>query len=266
MFTTVDLTMKFLNKLEGKRILIFGGTSGLGFAVAEGLIEHGANIIVSGSNQERLDQTVQRLQASYPDLSNGKITTYLCDLLDEDTLDASIKSLLIAATKDGTDKLNHIVFTAGDTFEMIPIADADLSKYRKTQVVRLFAPMMIAKHLPQYMDRSADSSFTITSGAAVERPSPGRALAVSVGAAIEGLTRGLAVDLAPIRVNCVAPGVIKTELLAKRLTPETEKVFLQMTKLGRFGEPEDTAEAYLSAMKDGFVTGSIMKTNGGYLL
>lgn len=258
--------MKFLNKLQNQRVLIFGGTSGLGFAVAEGLIEHGANIIISGSNQERLDKTVQRLETSYPDTANGKITTHLCDLLNEDTLDAKIKSLLTTVTKDGTEKLNHIVFTAGDVFEIFPIAEADLGKYRKTQVVRLFAPIMIAKYLPQYMDRSADNSFTITSGAAVERPPPGRALAASLGGAVEALARGLAVDLAPIRVNCVAPGLIKTELLEKRLTPEMEKIFLQMTKLGRIGKPEDTAEAYLSAMKDGFLTGTIIKTNGGYLL
>jgi NAD(P)-dependent dehydrogenase (short-subunit alcohol dehydrogenase family) len=258
--------MKFLNKLQNQRVLIFGGTSGIGFAVAEGVIEYDASVIISGSNNERLGKTAERLRESYTQVAYDKIATYLCDLADEDSLEENIKTLLEVVTNNGANKLNHVVFTAGDPVVMNPIHDANLKELKRSQVVRLFAPIMIAKYLPQYMENSPDSSFTVTSGAAVERPPPGRTLAVSIGASIEGLTIGLAVDLAPIRVNCVAPGVIKTELLEKQLTPEREQIILQKTKTGRLGRPEDTAEAYLFSMKDGFVTGSILKTNGGYLL
>jgi len=258
--------MKFANKLQNLRVLIFGGTSGLGFAVAEGAIELGAKVFISGSNQEKLDKTVQRLKESCPDAPEDVIGTYVCDLSKEDELDANIKTLLASVTDDGKEKLNHIVFTAGDDFQPNPIATADLAKFRQNQVVRLVAPIMIAKHLPQYMEQSADSSFTLTSGAAVEKPQPGSALLIAAGAAVEGLSRGLAVDLAPIRVNCVAPGAIMTELFARRVTPEREEMFKKLTKVGRLGKPEDTAEAYLYAMKDGFLTGSIIKTHGGWLL
>jgi len=258
--------MKFVNKLQNLRILIFGGTSGIGFAVAEGALEQGAKVIISGSNEAKLARTVQRLKESYPDTADGCIATYACDLANESELDANIQTLLAAITDGGKHKLNHIVFTAGDAFAPNPISAADLDKFRQAQTVRLVAPIIIAKHLAPHMEPSADNSFTVTSGAAVEKPSPGSALLVAVGAAIEGLARGLAVDLAPVRVNCVAPGAIKTELLAKRLTPERALAYERATKVGRLGMPEDTAEAYLYAMRDGFVTGALVKTNGGWLL
>lgn len=102
---------KFLNKLQGKRVLILGATSGIGFAVAEGCLEHGATVIISGSNQPNLDKTVQRLKTSYLDISPTQIITHVCDLSDADALDNNIKSLLSSATESG--KLNHIVYTAG---------------------------------------------------------------------------------------------------------------------------------------------------------
>jgi len=258
--------MKFVNKLQNQRILIFGGTSGIGFAVAEGALEHGAQVIISGSNEENLARAVQRLRASYPDTPADRIATHACDLSEETALDANIAALLEAVTAAGAQKLNHVVFTAGDAFAPNPIAAANLALFQHAQTVRLLAPIMIAKHAAAHVAQSADSSMTVTSGAAVEKPAAGSALLVAVGSAIEGLARGLAVDLAPVRVNCVAPGAIRTELLAKRLTPERAREYERATKVGRLGAPEDAAEAYLYAMRDGFVTGALIKTNGGWLL
>src|ERR1700753_2371509 len=135
--------MKFLNKLQNKRILIFGGTSGLGYAVAEGAVEFGAHVTVSGSNQERLNKTVERLKGSYPDVPNNRIGTYACDLSDADTLELNIKTLLINVTSDGKEKLDHIVFTAGDTPPMNPVSSADIKAFRQSGVVRVLEQIMI---------------------------------------------------------------------------------------------------------------------------
>lgn len=79
------------------------------------------------------------------------------------------------------------------------------------------------------------------------------------------MTKTLAVDLAPIRVNVVSPGAIHTELL-QGVPDQAMEVFAKATTVGRIGRPEDVAEAYLYFMKDGFATGSMVESNGGRLL
>jgi len=256
---------KYINKLNGKRVLILGATSGIGFAVAEACFEHGANIIISGSNPERLEKTVQRFRDSYGDVQS-RITTHVCDLSDEVNLESNVQKLLQAATDNGTHKLNHVAFTAGNTIPIQSIADVTIPILRKQEVVRFLGPVMIAKHLDSYMERSPDNSFTITGGVNSWKPQPGWSLPASGGSRVEGLARGLAVDLAPIRVNLVSPGAIRTELLKRMLSPQVEDLYTQKTLVQRLGRPEDTAEAYLYMMKDGFVTGTVLDTNGGYLL
>lgn len=255
---------KFINKLKGKRVLIFGGTSGIGYAVAEGCIEYGATVLISGSNQAKLDKTVQRLKTSYPDVSEDQIATHLCDLSDANALDSNLKALLDSFTKSG--KINHVVFTAGDHLGDVPsLANLSIEGLRKFQTVRGVAPMMLAKHLSESMEKSSDSSFTLTGGVNTTRPLPGWSILAAGGGSGEGLSRGLAVDLAPIRCNLVSPGAVETELLAG-LPASVKESFAEASTVKKVGKPEDVAEAYLYCMKDGFVTGSIIASNGGRLL
>lgn len=256
---------KFLNKLNGKNILIFGATSGIGFAVAEACFEFGANVIITGSSPERLEKTIQRLQKSYGDLQS-RVTAHACDLSDEANLESNIVKLLQAGTDYGSKKLNHIAFSAGDSIVIEKIADVTIPTVRKQEIVRFLGPVMIAKHLNEYMEISADSSFTITGGVNSWKPRPGWSIPAASGSRHEGLARGLAVELAPIRVNLVSPGAINTELLQRHFTPQLEKLWSDKTLVQRLGRPEDTAEAYVYMMKDGFVTGTILDTNGGYFL
>jgi NAD(P)-dependent dehydrogenase (short-subunit alcohol dehydrogenase family) len=256
---------KYTKKLNGKRVLILGATSGIGFAVAEACFEYGANIIISGSHSERLEKTVQRLRENYGTVES-RVHTHTCDLSDEANLESNVEKLLQAATENGTHKLNHIAFTAGDSIPIQKINDITIPIIRKQEIVRFLGPVMIAKHLEEYMEKSPDSSFTITGGVNSWKPRPGWSLPASSGSRAEGLARGLAVDLAPIRVNLVSPGAIKTELFKRAISPQVEKAFTQKTLIKRLGRPEDTAEAYLYMMKDGFVTGTVLDTNGGYLL
>lgn len=256
---------KFINKLNGKNILVFGATSGIGFAVAEACFEFGANVIITGSNAERLEKTIERLQRSYGDLQS-RVTAHSCDLSNEANLESNVVKLLQAATDNGRNKLNHIAFSAGDSFAIEKVTGVTIPMLRRQEVVRFLGPVMIAKHLNEYMEISADSSFTITGGVNSWKPRPGWSIPAASGSRQEGLARGLAVDLAPIRVNLVSPGAINTELLRRVLTPEVEKIYTEKALVKRLGRPEDTAEAYVYMMKDGFVTGTVLDTNGGYLL
>ena len=159
----------------------------------------------------------------------------------------------------------HIAFTAGDAFSVTPGSEATVEYIQATGVVRFLAPLVIAKVAPAYMSSSPDSSITLTGGSNTAKPSPGWTILAAWGGGIEGMDRGLAVDLAPVRVNVVSPGAVKTELF-EGVPEEVIEKFRKGTKTGRVGRPEDVAEAYLYCMKDGFVTGSLVSSVGGRLL
>jgi NAD(P)-dependent dehydrogenase (short-subunit alcohol dehydrogenase family) len=126
--------------------------------------------------------------------------------------------------------------------------------------------MMIAKKfIPRFMHISSQSSFTITGGVAVYRPPTGWALTSIAVGALNGAVLSLAIETKPVRVNAVVPGTIDTELFDHTF-PEAREMWKSKTLLGALGKPENTAEAYLYIMKDNFITGSMIDTNGGCLL
>jgi NAD(P)-dependent dehydrogenase (short-subunit alcohol dehydrogenase family) len=234
---------KYINKLQGKRILVFGGTSGIGFGVVEACLEHGATVFVTGSNQAKLDKTVGRLTMAYPDIPKDRIHIQTCDLADADNQENNIRTLFEAVTGDGKTKLNHIVHTAGDKLNITPVTDVTAEIMHKKLTVRLMTAMFISKLAPNYLEWTPDSSITVTSGVNASKPQPKWATTAASAGAIECFAMGIAVELAPVRVNCVSPGAIKTELFAG-ISPEMEKLYESKTLVKRLGRPEDTAEAY----------------------
>lgn len=101
------------------------------------------------------------------------------------------------------------------------------------------------------------------------RPNKGWTLIAAWGSGVEGITRGLAVDLAPTRVNMVSPGAVHTELfndISEDKLPGVLKGFSDGTLVGEVGTPENLAEAYLYSMRDGFTTGAMISSDGGRLL
>jgi NAD(P)-dependent dehydrogenase (short-subunit alcohol dehydrogenase family) len=261
---------KYTNKLANQRVLILGATSGIGFAVAEAAFEHGANLVISSSSQSKLDKTVARLKEAYPtEYEKQTITTHVCDLSDAANLNTNLEQLFEAATNGGTIKLNHIATTAGDAINLPKLAELTPEAIYNGMTVRCIAPAMMAKFIPKYVESSPSSSFTVTGGMRGERPAPGWAMVTAICSAITGLARGLALDLKPIRVNVVHPGAVKTELFG--MFPEEQlegllKTFRDSSTTGTVGKPEDLAESYIYLMKDEFVTGSVIESNGGALL
>lgn len=264
------MARKYTNKLVNQRVLILGGTSGIGFAVAEAAFEHGANLVISSSNQSKLDKTVARLKEAYPvEFEKQTITTHVCDLQDAANLNTNLEQLFDAATDSGTIKLNHIATTAGDALNLPKLAELTPEAIYSGMTVRYVAPAMMAKFIPKYVESSPSSSFTITGGMRGQKPAPGWAMATAFCSGITGLARGLALDLKPIRVNVVHPGAVKTELFG--MFPEEQleglmKMFRDSSTTGTVGKPEDMAESYIYLMKDEFVTGSVIDSNGGALL
>ena len=262
---------KYVKKLTGTRVLIVGGTSGIGFTVAEACVEHGCSaVILSSSNPKRIDAAIDRLKASYPSRA-AVLSGHPCDLVDPDKIEPNIEALLKFATNEHTKKLDHVVFTAGNAIRPSPMTELTMAQALEKGTVRFFGPLMLAKHikLTSALADGPAASFTLTTGSASERPREGWTLISSFASGAHGLTRGLALDLKPARVNLISPGAVETELwdgLEPQLREGLFKSVQSATTTGLIGQPEDVAEAYLYAMKDNNLTGSMISTNGGLLL
>src|SRR5260370_18511573 len=180
-------------RLNHKRVVILGGTSGIGFATAEAAARDGAEVVVAPSRKARLDGAL----AALPEGASGHVV----DLAHEE----GIRSLF------GTvGPLDHLVFTAGESLALGELAATSLEDARRFFEVRYWGAVAAVKYAaPQIRP---GGSIVLSSGMAGHRPRKGWTIAASVCGAMEALTRPLAVELAPLRVNLVRPGLVKTAL------------------------------------------------------
>ncbi|ATY64592.1 short-chain dehydrogenase [Cordyceps militaris] len=254
--------MSKYNKLEGTRVLVLGGSSGIGYAVAEAALESGATVYISSSSPAKVDAALAQLHA-HAGVVRREPLAYgrACDLGDPTATERNLTALLDWATDSGTKPLNHVVFTAGDALPQMPLSAATADGILAGFHVRVIGALMLAKLLPRYTARSNKTSYTLTGGSLAARPAPGMALVTGLAAAMEGYARGLAVDLAPMRVNVVQAGAVRTGLLGD--DPDMLALFAKDTITGTVGRPEEIAEAYLYLMKDSFITAAVIESSGG---
>ncbi|PPQ90792.1 hypothetical protein CVT25_012621 [Psilocybe cyanescens] len=230
--------------LQNKTVVVVGGSSGIGFAVALAALQSLASaVIIASSNQARVSEAVERLKShKLP----GEVRGEVLDAKDSEA---------VKVFADGLGTVDHIVWTSGDVpggstgQPAFPFSNVEsVEQGQAVFSVRFWGPFILAKHAKFH----PGGSMTLTAGLAGLRPRPGSPLASSVTTALDGLTRGLAVDLAPVRVNLINPGIIDTEILDKLMGDKKEtvvKVFIDKTILKRSGEPSEIAEAYLFLMK-----------------
>lgn len=235
--------------LKNARVLVIGGTSGIGLGVASAAADRGAIPIVMSRQQTSVDHALAQL----PEHARGG-TVDLTDL-------AAVERL---ATDLGD--IEHLVFTAGESLALAPLAELTpdvITGFFQTRFVgALTAVRVFAPHI------SSGGSITLTSGTAAEQPGFG-ALPVSICGAMNALTKALAVELAPIRVNAVAPGVVRTPLWAAMSEADRQNMYHQAAQqlpLGRVGEVADTALAYVYCMEQSFGTGVVLTVDGGTVL
>lgn len=237
--------------LKGKRVLVIGGGSGIGLAVAEGALREGADVVLASSNTEKVARAAEQLGAS--------VSSATLDVTDEPAV------VRFFADAGGFD---HIAFTAGDWTGPGPgpLAELDLAQAPRLFNVRFWGAISVAKH--GAIGLPPGGSYTITGGMIAHRPAKGWALQTAGAAAIEYLAHGLAVDLAPVRVNCVCPGQIETGLW--QVIPEEHRAqLLKMAErqlVPRPGRPAEAAEAYLYLMRNGYATGQVLYVEGGSIL
>ncbi|KAJ9616136.1 uncharacterized protein PV06_04692 [Exophiala oligosperma] len=257
-------------KLSGTSVLVIGGTSGIGYGVVKGLVEHGAsNVYISSSRQSKIDSTIARLRETYPDDidTTTRVTGIPCDLSDEANLESNVKGLYAAIPN----KLDHVVFTAGDTLGIKPLDQVDFAFFKQAGMVRFFAPFLVTKYARDHLVPGVASSVTLTTGGVSEKPNPNWSAITPYMTGLHGMCRQFALELAPIRVNIVSPGAVRTELWDGSFKdPKVrDAAFQQYAKkmtTGQVGHVEDVAESYLYSMKDKNCTGTVIRSDGGAFL
>lgn len=236
--------------LADQRVVIIGGSSGTGLATAQAAAAAGAAVTIASSDQGRLDTAL----AGLPGNCDGVVV----DARSE----ADIAALFARAGQ-----LDHLVYTAGEAPGQLALKDLSLDEARALFEIRFWGAIAAVKYAAPRV--RPGGSIVLTSGTIGVRPAPGAALAASGAAAIEGLTRGLAVELAPIRVNTVRPGVIRTPMWNGIPEPQREALFATLagrTLTKAIGEPDQIAATYLFLMENGFVTGTVLTVDGGSIL
>ncbi len=251
------------DKLAGKNVLVIGGSAGIGLGVAEAALAAGANVTISSSSQARLDAAVAGLQAGLPpqEYPEQRVRAVQADLSDAGALPAVLEALFAAAAPT-----NHVVLTAADGLALSSLGAMTPAVAQAATHMRFVVPLMVAQAAARWLPRTRQASLTLTTGAAAERPGKGWAIVTYLAGGIQALARALAVEMAPIRINAVRPGVVDTGLWAP---DERAALMTQMENSMLTGSPgrvEDVAEAYLWLMKDGNVTGTVAGTDSGCLL
>ena len=236
--------------LKNKTVLLLGASSGIGFATAKLAAEEGARIIIVSSNEERLNRALKQL----PESANGLVA----DLSKEEDIKALFEQI---------EKIDHLVYTAGESLLVTPITGLNLDDARSSFNTRFWGAIASIRYGAQHLNPGG--SILLTSGAAGIKPPKDLAVVASLCGAIEALVRATAIELAPLRVNCITPGFVKTNLWNNIPQEERENMYSQVGQsllVKRVGEPQDIALTFIYLMKQGYITGQSIVVDGGYTL
>lgn len=231
--------------LDGKTVVVVGGSSGIGYATAELAKAEGATVTIASRPGERLRSAAQRLgvRAIEADVTSDPSVERLC-------------------RECGT--VDHVVVTAAQ-LRSGPFRELSIEDARATMESKFWGAWRVAKSA----SIAPGGSLTIVSGFLSVRPRPGAAIVGAANGALESLARSLALELAPVRVNAVSPGIIDTPIRAA-MPEDARKAMLAQTAAGlpvkRVGVGEDIARQILAFMTIGFMTGSVVYVDGGGLI
>jgi NAD(P)-dependent dehydrogenase (short-subunit alcohol dehydrogenase family) len=232
-------------QLAGKKIVVVGGSSGIGLATAELAKQNGATVVIASRSEEKLNAAAGSIGAQA--------------IRVDVTSDESVASLF-----GQCGAVDHVVVTAAQ-LKTGPFKSVAMDDVRATLEGKFWGAWRCARSA----QIAAGGSLTLVSGFLSVRPRPNSAIVCAVNGALESLTRSLAIELAPVRVNCVSPGIIDTPIRAA-MPEAARREMLEKTAaalpVGRVGVGEDIAKQILAYMDNGFATGSIVYIEGGGML
>lgn len=232
------------SSLSGKTIIVIGGSSGIGAAVAQAALARGAHVIVAG----------RRLAPG----SDSGLRSEPVDVTDS----ASLTQLF-----ETVGRFDHLVYTSGPSVRAKPLIETDLDKAQDNFDVKLWGALRAIQHALPFLHEQG--SITLTSGQLGRKLATGQFIKTGINAATEALGKQLAKELAPRRVNVISPGVIDTPAYAGLGQEQRLAMFAkagQGLPVGRVGQAEEVAAGYVLAMENGFMTGAVVDIDGGGLL
>src|SRR5690242_4368145 len=232
-------------QLKGKKVVVVGGSSGIGLSTAELAKREGADVIVASRSAAKLDPIAERLNA----------IAIPADVTDDKSVANLFKS---------SGPVDHVIVTAAQ-LRSGPFRTVAMEDVRSTFEGKFWGAWRVARAA----EFRSGGSLTLVSGFLSVRPRPNSAIVSAANGALESLARALALELAPVRVNAVSPGVIDTPIRAA-MPEEARRDMLAKTAaalpVGRVGAGEDIARQILGFMANGFATGSIVYIDGGALV
>ncbi|KQS03778.1 short-chain dehydrogenase [Sphingomonas sp. Leaf357] len=254
--------MKNLFDLSGRVAIVTGSSRGLGYAIAEAMVAHGATVVVSSENAEDTAAAAETLNAGE---NTGRATGIVCDVSD----DAAIASL-VAQTVDRFGGIDILVSNAG--IQGGPAADPlDMSVFDRVLAINLRSMVVLTKHALPHMAKREGASVILTASISALRGNAKIDAYALAKAGVTQLARNIAVQWGPkgVRANAIAPGLIDTRL-ADHLKADAAFMArrMQMTPLRRMGQPYEIAgtAVFLAAPAGGFVNGQVLTVDGGTVI
>lgn len=240
---------------EKKIALVTGGGSGIGLAIAQKFVQAAIFTVIVGRDEKKLQQAKEEM---------GELCEYICcDLSKLETIPALVQKII-----DQYGKIDILVNNAGINMkkEFLEVTDEDFQRILLTNVTAVFA---LSREAAKNMVSRSEGSIINISSMASQYGLPKVIAYTASKSAIEGMTRAMAVDLSPqgIRVNCIAPGFIATDMSATALNndPERKQKVISRTPMGMLGKPSDIGDAalFLASEKAKFITGVVLPVDGG---
>jgi NAD(P)-dependent dehydrogenase (short-subunit alcohol dehydrogenase family) len=243
-------------ELEGRTAVVTGASRGIGLAIAQALLDDGASVVLTS----RSDEAAQAAAAS---LESDRVVGIGAHAADEDAAAACIETAV-----ESFGSLDILVNNAGTNPAFGPLVDQDYARFMKTVEVNVWAPLLWTQVAWSVWMGEHGGCVVNTASVGGLSVSPDLGVYHLSKAALIHLTKQLALELGPkVRVNAVAPGVVRTRL-AEALWKEHEEHVAGVTPLGRIGEPEDvgSAVAFLASDRASWITGSTLVIDGGQIL
>ena len=224
-----------MNEFENCRVLVVGGSSGIGLETARMFSQEGAQVTIASRSQEKLDRAL--------DVSGTRMDCLCLDFTDDSAVEA-----FFASHRDW----DHVVISAADT-RVGPLRELEFHLARAAMDSKFWGAYRVAR----FADIRPGGSLTLVSGYLSERPRKTSVLQGAINAAVDGLARGLALELAPVRVNSVSPGLVATPLWSSMELKRREQMYEAVANrlpVGRIGAPRDIARAVLFLAANGYAT------------